>query len=65
MFKIEIFCIPDKAKPFVRGRRKANGSSDKIAGLPKDTLSGCPAFFIQGRGIAQVEKGGSHEYFID
>jgi hypothetical protein len=46
ILQFEIFYIPDKAKPFVRGRRKADGSSEKTAGLPKDTLSECPAFFV-------------------
>jgi hypothetical protein len=40
----ETYHVPEKAKTFVRGTRKANGSSEETAGLPKETPSTCPAF---------------------
>jgi hypothetical protein len=40
----------DKAKPFVRRRRKATGLEKKTAGLPKDDVFGLRGFF-NGRAL--------------
>jgi hypothetical protein len=38
--------IPDKAGPFVRRARKAAGLVRKMAELPKEKPSACPAFLF-------------------
>ena len=43
------YCIVashDKAKPFVRGGRKATGLEKKTAGLPKDDVFGLRGFLM-------------------
>jgi hypothetical protein len=53
--------MPEKAKPFVRRGRKAQGLNSKMAELPKEEYEARPAFFMNftAQGGTMEQKAGN------